>query len=337
MIRTPPRGPDPMTDETTLHIACTFDERMVMPAFALLASVRRFHPTTRVHAHLMHAPGLNAEIDQIVAALAGPLFAFTLYEASTDYGHLSAMSHYSKANFYRVDLMTKIEHAERCLYLDCDIIVTRDLMELYRTDMGGHVTAASTDYLVRYYMSELDRKVPFRGRNYTTAEYLDEVLTLKGGKYLNSGVMVVDLARWNAERVSERVMDYCLARPGLTMVDQDGINAVLDGRYAEIDCRWNATVYMRTVYEKTRKTPSAAWAKIIALWTDDPWIVHFTFESKPWEPGHHKTAYDDVFWDYMMGSPFAKAFIALYREKIKRRGFFKRLRAKKIPERYQRA
>ena len=324
-----------MNEETHLHIACTFDERMAMPALALLKSIKAFHPTTFVHIHLMHSEGLDAEVAQIVTTLEGPLFAFTLYVASTDYGHLSSVAHYSKANFYRVDLMTKIKGVERCVYLDCDIIVTRDLSALYKAELGGHVTAACTDYLLKYWMTEMKRKIPFRKKMYTTAQYTTEVLALKSGRYLNSGVMVVDLVRWNAERVSERVMAYCLAHPGLTMVDQDGINVILDGRYAEIDCRWNSTVYMRTIYERSRKRASAAWTDIMRLWSEDPWVVHFTFESKPWEPGHYKTNYDDVFWDYMMGSPFAKTFLAQYQTKLRQRHIFKRFRSKKIPVRYR--
>ena len=268
-----------MTEKAQMHIACTFDERMAMPALALLKSIKAFHPTTLVHAHVMHSEGLETELSHIVADLEGPLFQFTFYVAAMDYGHLSSVAHYSKANFYRIDLMTKIKGADRCLYLDCDIIVTRNLMDLYNLDLKGYVTAASTDYLLRYFMPEMNRKIWFRGRDYSPAEYTNEVLMLRSGRYCNSGVMVVDLTRWNAEQTSERVMAYCLNNPGLTMVDQDGINAILDGRYAEIDCRWNATVYMRTIYETSEYKPSVAWSDIINLWFNDPWVVHFSFES----------------------------------------------------------
>ena len=322
-----------MDQAAPLHIACTFDERMVLPAVVLIKSIARHHPETDVTVHLMYSPGLESDIEAMTAELRTDRLAFVLYPADTDYGHLSGVTHYSKANFYRVDLMSRMGDVERCVYLDCDIIVRKNLGDLQATPLGGLPVAACTDYLYRHYMPEMKKKIPFQGKWYTPETYSNEIVGLSG-KYLNSGVMVVDLKAWNAERISERVMAFCEARPGLAMVDQDGINAVLDGRYAEIDCRWNAHIYMTTVYETSRRRPSLAWAEIIEAWRADPWVVHFTYQSKPWEPSHYKTAYDDDFWTYIMTSSFAPLYLSRYRDRIADLGWLKRMRAKKIPPRY---
>ena len=329
-----PTSPEPaMKHDAPLHLACTFDERMVLPAVVLIKSIAEHHRSVNVVVHVMHARGLEADIARITAELRSDTLDFVLYPAETDFGHLAGVTHYSKANFYRIDLMTRIQDVQRCIYLDCDIIVRRDLSDLFAIDLGALPVAACTDYLYRYYMPEMRKKIPYQGRWFTPDAYSTEVVGLTGD-YLNSGVMVVDLPAWNREKISETVMAFCEARPGLAMVDQDGINAVLNGRFVEIDPRWNSHIYMTTIYRSSRRTPAPAWAAIIDLWTRDPWVIHFTYQSKPWEPLHYKTAYDDDFWRYIMTSSFGAAFLADYRKRVADLGFWRRGKAKKIPPIY---
>ena len=82
--------------------------------------------------------------------------------------------------------------------------------------------------------------------------------------YFNSGVMIMDLKAIRAEQVFSDALGYALDYPErCAFVDQDALNAVLDGRWQVLDWRWNALSQMRDYLPK------------------DPFIRHFT-RYKPW-------------------------------------------------------
>jgi lipopolysaccharide biosynthesis glycosyltransferase len=84
------------------------------------------------------------------------------------------------------------------------------------------------------------------------------------GPYFNSGVMVLDLKAIRTERIFAEALRWGLDNPDrCQMVDQDALNAVLDGRWQTLDWRWNATNYLSGAMPK------------------EPFIRHFA-GNKPW-------------------------------------------------------
>jgi lipopolysaccharide biosynthesis glycosyltransferase len=82
--------------------------------------------------------------------------------------------------------------------------------------------------------------------------------------YFNSGVMVIDLRVIRAERIFADALRYALDHPErCEFVDQDPLNAVLDGRWQVLDWRWNALTQIRDLMPK------------------EPFIRHFA-RYKPW-------------------------------------------------------
>lgn len=142
----------------------------------------------------------------------------------------------------------------RVLYLDTDILVLDDIMPLWETNLEGAVVGAVQDGLnwcLKAGDSRFER-VP-RVRN-----------------YFNAGVLLIDLARWREERVSEKALDYLERFPDSPFSDQDAINVALDGRWKQLDSRWNFQDHFARKIEKMRGH-------------ERPRIVHFVTRSKPWD------------------------------------------------------
>jgi lipopolysaccharide biosynthesis glycosyltransferase len=101
--------------------------------------------------------------------------------------------------------------------------------------------------------------------------------------YLNAGVMSLDLRLWREERLSERLLGYLESHPhAIRWWDQDALNAVLAGRWGELDPRWNQ---IPQVWEPAREGEDGFPASLRELMIRDPWIVHFSTWSKPWHWG----------------------------------------------------
>ncbi|HYE60629.1 MAG TPA: glycosyltransferase family 8 protein [Phycisphaerales bacterium] len=184
-------------------------------------------------------------------------------------------AHHSTANLFRLMLPELLADHERVLYLDCDLVVADDVRALWDWDLKGHAVGAVRDLWFPT-MEEADagvaarRELGFRG---STA-------------YFNSGVLVMDLDVWRREQVAQRTCELLWAHMDVfDMADQDALNLVLQGEFAEVEPRWNVQIAaMRAL--KTLKHPFHRELERMPEVRRSPGIVHFTGPHKPWNaPG----------------------------------------------------
>jgi lipopolysaccharide biosynthesis glycosyltransferase len=181
--------------------------------------------------------------------------------------------HHSPAIVYRLMLPELLPDCDRVLYLDCDMVIADDLRPLWEWDLRGHSVGAVRDYWFPT-MEEAEvgvaarRELGFRGST----------------PYFNGGVLLMDLATWRRERIGQRTCDLLWANVGmLDMPDQDALNLVVYGEFAELDPRWNVQIAaMRTLHS----LPHPFQRKLEAMpeLRRRPGIVHYTGPHKPWNP-----------------------------------------------------
>jgi lipopolysaccharide biosynthesis glycosyltransferase len=136
------------------------------------------------------------------------------------------------------------------LYIDSDTLVIGNLQELYQLDLSGYPLAAA--------------KEPYP----ESREYLGWT---DPHPYFNSGVLLIDVPKWNHQLITERAFAFVRDNPeAIRYVDQDALNAVLVGNWMPLDNRFNLT--LEDVHIQIPKRTILA-GKI---------IIHFTSERKPW-------------------------------------------------------
>jgi lipopolysaccharide biosynthesis glycosyltransferase len=153
----------------------------------------------------------------------------------------------------------------RVLYLDPDILVLDDLRALRETDLEGAVLGAVEDHIDRLL------KVGEPG--------LERVPRVHC--YFNAGVLLIDVAQWRKERISEKALDYLKNHPQSPYADQDALNVACNGNWKKLDVRWN--FHDRHDQEK------------LAEMTSPPGIVHFVARLKPWKLSSNSLNY--TFYD----------------------------------------
>lgn len=325
-----------MTFKAAINVALAFDDRMALPAMSVIKSLERIHAQEdAIVVHIMHDAHMTFDVSSITKTFESPTVHIVLYQAKNDYSHLISEPRFSKATFYRFELFECLRDLQRCIYLDADTLVRRNLRSLYATDMGEYCLAACADLGLKYLLEDNDWKIPYLSRSYNKASYLKEVLGMTSTRYLNAGVMVADLDLWNRNKIGARAIEFCLSHPGLWLLDQDAINHALNGRFLRLDPRWNSFAYIKRHYADRKAKPrSSAWNYIMETWSNDAWIAHFSAESKPWMPEHVETPYDLEFWDNIMETPFSRALQDEYIKRVMRHSRRERGSLKKIPNRY---
>lgn len=150
---------------------------------------------------------------------------------------------------------------DRVLYLDADTEICGDPAPLFGLDLAGRVLAAAPAgrHTERLGRAETQRR----------AAHFQALGMTEPYRYFNDGVMLIDVARWNAERIGERALEFIERNPALCRLpDEDALNAVLDGRIVDISPVWNFRADMML-------SPRAA--ELVA-----PVIRHYDGLHKPW-------------------------------------------------------
>lgn len=160
------------------------------------------------------------------------------------------------------------ERVERVIYIDADMLVTGDIVELWNLDLDGHVLGAAR-CLWGLWMGRGQRKT-------------FEELGLDGNlKYAQTGAMLVNLVKWRQSWMLKRCEEY-LFRFGtqVRLGDQEAINAVIDDDWLELPIRWN--VYADPSIGERELIRCAFSRDALIEARERPGIVHFCGSHKPW-------------------------------------------------------
>lgn len=130
-----------------------------------------------------------------------------------------------KTAYFRLLIPEIFADFPKIIYLDVDVLVLRDLAELWHLDMAGAMCLACQCFY----------REGHRGQQNFQKLGLDEK-----APYFNSGMLVMDLEKWRRSEVREKVnslLNNDLNDP--KAMDEEALNVVLYNQWKQIDQRWN--------------------------------------------------------------------------------------------------
>jgi lipopolysaccharide biosynthesis glycosyltransferase len=175
-------------------------------------------------------------------------------------------------------------HVGRAIYLDADMLVRRDLGELWAEEQGGSAVLAVPDVAApcldaQASLANFDDCREHLCARTPIANYRELGLPPLG-RYFNGGLLVADLDQWRRDDLGGQML-ACLRknREHVLWWDQYALNVVLARRWRALDLRWNQGAHL-FVYPSWRASPfdRATFRRLRKA----PWIVHFCSPSKPW-------------------------------------------------------
>jgi len=196
--------------------------------------------------------------------------------------------HLTPSCYYRL-LITEFlpQELNKAIYLDTDMVVTGDLAEIWNIEIGEDYALAVQDD-VDMYISMCDGL-----RNYK------EVGLCGDAKYFNSGLLVINLEKWRTDNIGAKVLEYIQQNKEYVRNDQDGLNAVLAGKWRELHPKWNQ---MPRIYDYPSWENSPFPEDVYQDMLEQPCIIHFTNTPKPWYAGVKKECTHpkkDLFFHYL--------------------------------------
>lgn len=263
-------------------IACSADDRYAAPLTVMLKSLElHLRPGVEVDIYVLNAGMRRASRQRMQASLDERRLHLHWIRVPRHVRRFPVFGHVSPATYSRILIPELLPSSvTKAVYLDSDIVVLGDVTVLWEMDMcGGPLLAAQ----------EGDRVV---SDPYGIVMYRELGLPADA-KYLNAGVLVMDLSKWRADHIQTKIARYLVKyREKVLFWDQDGINAVLATQWRPLGAEWNYRV-LPSVPVLDRKA-----ADVVAETLQCARIVHYASGIKPWDPGAVHPA-NQLFFDYL--------------------------------------
>lgn len=162
-------------------------------------------------------------------------------------------------------------NVDQIIYLDGDIVVEGDILELWNIPMRENIIMAVPEMnKIGYYVSD----------SYALKTY--KILNIpQKNKYFNAGVLKINVRKWRENNISEQIVNYLIKyKKEILWHDQDGLNAILWNNWDELPCEWN--VMTALYWEKNYNCIGLTFDKAIYV-MKHPKIIHYTTSNKPWK------------------------------------------------------
>ncbi len=165
------------------------------------------------------------------------------------------VNYFTSTAYFRLLIPRLFEDvADKVLYLDCDILVLGNLAVLAETDVSEHHLAAVQDA---------------HGVALLSIHYCPFYAGIK--KYFNSGIMVLNVRKLNADEISKRALSFLKDHSKeLNIPDQDVLNILCKDTWLPLEQRWN------TQLDKNARRIEPR-----------PEVVHYIMRFKPWHFSYH--------------------------------------------------
>ena len=269
---------------TNINILCATDDNYVPYCGIMLTSLLMNNQGEKVHVYIMVEDDLSVRNRKRFAKLANT-YGATIEYVKVDRSLFEKyptrnMAYWSLAMYYRILAAELLPtDVEKVLYLDCDIIVTKSIRDLYDTDLTGKALGVVLDVFLH------------EDEVYERLQY-----PIKDG-YFNSGVLLMNLKYWRENNSIDACMQYLTEHyESLQANDQDLLNAVLHDKTVEmpLTCNYQIQFLKSNFYESLVDYRQ----EINRTRDEGPMVIHYAYPIKPWSVMYYRMPYKRIWLTY---------------------------------------
>lgn len=197
------------------------------------------------------------------------------------------IKHISHATFYRLQLLELLKKIEKCIYLDVDIVVKKDLKEFFNIDIEDKYVAGVK--AAGYYYPEEKKKKTMQILKLATFD-----------QYINAGVLLLNLKKMRDDNLST-VFQQLLGK-NFPSQDQDILNVACYNHIKILPLKYNAmtkyNVGDKNAYDTIESLPICYSREEWNEACEAPVIIHYADRWKPWQDLRGQFVAD--WWKYAM-------------------------------------
>jgi lipopolysaccharide biosynthesis glycosyltransferase len=250
------------------------DDRYVAPLCVAIGSLARScrADLERIRVVVIHE-GVTREA-LIAIAAAARATSVRVQTLKTDAPDGVPVSRWPSSATIRLRIATVLADEPMALYLDSDVLVLSDLRPLLTTNLGSAYLGAVIDPLSPTVGGDM---LPgWRQLGMSAAS-----------PYFNSGVMLLNLQRWRADKLGDRCIGLLAQHPEyFSHPDQDVLNYLARESWVRLDSAWNAYAAsaLDTIGWLSGDNGGLPRSRLLED-EEGARILHFAGPLKPWLPG----------------------------------------------------
>ena len=207
--------------------------------------------------------------------------------------------HFRIETYFRLLMQDILPSYKKALYLDCDMVVNRDIAELFDEQIDGYLLAAVQD---------ADTAGLYNGFTPEKKNYMENILKMKNPfDYFQAGTILFNLNEFRKRYTVKEIFEYA-ASYEWELLDQDVLNHFAEGHVKYLDMRWNVVMDWDDIRVKEiiGRAPRDIHREYMNS-RKNPFIVHFAGPDKPWD--NFDADFADYFWKYAQRTPFAPVIL----------------------------
>lgn len=213
----------------TYHVTCNTDDNYAQHCCAMLCSLLENGKGYDFHIHILtsHLSVENTEqINNLCQRYNSKYDIYEVDESQLEGVKFRKVSPLTKAAYYRILLPDILdEKIETVLYLDCDIIIIEDIIEIFNVKINDYALAACID------------SCP-----YNSLHRIQLGLSLTDYAFC-SGVMLINLKYWREHDAKKKLLEFSKSeRDPVFLHDQDSLNYVFRNQWLVLPPKWNRGV-----------------------------------------------------------------------------------------------
>ncbi|MCK3936674.1 SP_1767 family glycosyltransferase [Streptococcus suis] len=244
-----------LQESKTLDIAFSVNNRYAQYLGATILSILAHHPKEEVRVHILYkeiAQSILQDLGNLAQQTPNLELHFHLLEDQQFSAIPIRTEQFPIESFSRFLLPELLADLDRILYLDVDILVHGNLMELFQTDLEEYELGAIVEAdIFKYYQW-----------------YLDSLGFGPNDAYFSSGVLLMDLDKMRQNGTTNQLIAMALEKAqDYNFPDQDILNLYYKGNFKQLSPAYNYT----DVRKQNRE-----------LATDEIIIEHFNGDIKAW-------------------------------------------------------
>ena len=253
------------------HIALICDEAYVLPTRVTIQSIIDSCIGEHITIHVCTF-GLSEESERQFKKMSTQLInvevnCFSYEEMAGYIEQIPQKSHVTPTALIKFALADYFSCVDKLLYLDSDIVVAHELIELFEIDLRGIYLAAVFEFYK--YLNDL-WYVPKQKR--------------KSSFYFNSGVMLLNLKLLRTDEIQKKLWHYKIHEAKTTLMDQESLNSVCGDRVIPLSIKWNfnPAFYDNSYIKRINEIYNTRYRNKDEL-IKDACIIHYVGkQDKPW-------------------------------------------------------
>lgn len=262
-------------NEKVIPVFMNVDDQYTVPTYIAIYSMLYNHKSSEIlHVYLLTAGDISEKNAVLLQSLEDmfPKLKFRILTVGSIYESVEInCRHISTATLYRlmipriVEEQLSEEQIDKCIFLDCDLVVEGDISELYQYDMEGYYIGGVPDMFQLSYLQE---------------EKCSQLEIPSIDRYINAGVLLLNLKKLRKTEGLCRHLEEEGYLKNYPLNDQDVINSVLYDGIKRLPSKFNMMPYY--VYDRPEKLDRLYGKEDVLRTKKEKLVIHYITKYKPW-------------------------------------------------------